>query len=315
MAALDILAPFCGVSLIDAAKYYASHHVTILGSKSVSEAITKLLKAKEANGMSPRYLKDLRVRLSRFAEDFGERKISDLGAPEIGDWLRALSLAALGQNTYYLRLSLLFSFAIEQCWVTVSPLSKSMLAKVRDAEPGILSPGQFASLLTNAASRTLPYWALGGFAGIRSAELERLEWSDIDFEHKLIEINPRKAKTASRRLVEICEALLVWLAPYRGSRGPVCPRGLAPRLLADRARAGLTHWPSNALRHSYASYFLEMHNDAAKLALQMGHANATMIFNHYRQRVRPEAARAWWSIMPPQSPNNIVELQNAAAAS
>jgi integrase len=29
---------------------------------------------------------------------------------------------------------------------------------------------------------TLPYWLLGGFAGLRRAELERLEWKDIHFD-------------------------------------------------------------------------------------------------------------------------------------
>jgi integrase len=58
-----------------------------------------------------------------------------------------------------------------------------------------------------AGPDTLPYWTIGGFAGLRAAELERLEWSDIDFEAELIEVTPRKSKTASRRHVTIQPAL------------------------------------------------------------------------------------------------------------
>jgi hypothetical protein len=30
----------------------------------------------------------------------------------------------------------------------------------------------------------------------------------------------------------------------------------------------------------------------------MGHVSAALLFNHYRQRVRPDIAKQWWSIYP-----------------
>jgi integrase len=149
--------------------------------------------------------------------------------------------------------------------------------------------------------------ALGGFCGLRSAELERLEWRDIDWEHRLVEVNAAKSKTASRRHVKICDALLAWLEPYRGNTGRIVPRGLQGRLLADRKRAGLTSWPSNGLRHSFASYHLAMHDDAPKTSLELGHMSPKMIFQHYRQRVKPVAAAAWWSIVS-ESPSNVLKI-------
>ena len=59
-------------------------------SETVSNAVEALLAAKKIDGASKRYLKDLRSRLRRFAETFGERKLADLGPGEIADWLRAL---------------------------------------------------------------------------------------------------------------------------------------------------------------------------------------------------------------------------------
>jgi len=41
-------------------------------------------------------------------------------------------------------------------------------------------------------------WVIGTFAGLRSAELERLEWKDIRFERILIELGAAKAKTRAR---------------------------------------------------------------------------------------------------------------------
>ena len=67
---------------------------------------------------------------------------------------------------------------------------------------------------------------------------------------------------------------------------------------AARIRSGFEKWPSNALRHSFASYFLAKFQDAAALALQMGHTTTGMIFTHYREVVAPEHADAYWQIVP-----------------
>jgi integrase len=307
LAALEILGPF-GATLEQAAQAYAQSHEAVSESQTVAIAIQRFLAVKKADGMSARYLKDLRNRLDRFGLEFGERAIVTITAPELGDWLRGLELAPLTRNTFYLRLSTLFSFAVEQHWASESPVRKSMRAKVVVAEPGILAPKQFAALLIHASDETRPYWLLGGFAGLRSAELERLDWSDIDLESNLIEVTPRKSKTASRRLVPIHSTLGAWLEPHQNrTNGLVCPRSLRLKLEADRERAGIAKWPSNALRHSFASYYLAAFNDAPKLALALGHSDAELVFQHYRQRVRPAVAREWWSILPAHT-DNVVRL-------
>lgn len=65
-----------------------------------------------------------------------------------------------------------------------------------------------------------------------------------------------------------------------------------------REAAGISEWPENALRHSFASYHLAHFKNAAALALEMGHTNSGMIFNHYRELVKPAAAKAYWNIRP-----------------
>ena len=89
-----------------------------------------------------------------------------------------------------------------------------------------------------ASAETLPYWAIGAFAGLRSAELERLEWRDIRWAGGLVEVGAHKAKSASKRLVKILQMLDSWLKPYsRRSQGLIAPQSfnlLRKALLADR---------------------------------------------------------------------------------
>jgi len=181
---------------------------------------------------------------------------------------------------------------------TSNPAAETEKANEIDAPPGILTVQQTARLLEAASPELLPYVAIGAFAGLRRAELERLDWSDVHFDDNLIEITAQKSKTARRRFVKIQRNLREWLLPFRKHKGIVTPDNFPKRLDAARDAAGIDDWPDNALRHSFASYHLAHFKDAAALALEMGHTNSGLIFNHYRQLVRPKEAERYWNIRP-----------------
>lgn len=296
-----------GKSLRDATDFYLAHLRAVEKSCTVRDVVAELLKARKADGSSVRYLGDLRVRLARFAGEFGEAMIAAVTAKQVSDWLRGLSVGPVTRNSYRRRLAALFSFARRNGYVTTNPLPDVERASERETVIEILTVAETARLLESADAETLPYWAIGAFAGLRSAEIERLVWSEVDFEDGFIEVKAAKAKTGSRRLVPMAENLRQWLAPYRNAVGPVCPVGLRKRLEADRERAALrAQWPQNALRHSFGSYRLPIIADAAKLALEMGNSPA-MVFKHYREVVKPKVAAQYWNIRPTLA-ENVVAL-------
>jgi integrase len=45
-------------------------------------------------------------------------------------------------------------------------------------------------------------YAIGGFAGLRSAEIQRLEWSDIDLQRRFITVSALKAKLPAVELFQ-----------------------------------------------------------------------------------------------------------------
>jgi integrase len=304
----ELLRPY-DKSILEAATFFVAHLKLVDASRKTKDVIADFLEARRADGCAPRYFKDLRVRLAKFEQTFGERVIAEIASGDIDDWLRSLGVAPVTRNTSRLRLSVLFDYALKRRWCAENPVTLVAKAKVRDTEIGILEPEQFATLLERASDETLPYWAIGGFAGLRSAELERLDWSDLHFDSGLVEVKARKAKTGARRFVPMQPALQAWLKPYQHrKRGRTVPRGLRLKLEADRTRAGILDWPNNALRHSFASYHLANFSDAAALALQMGHRDQRLLFNFYRELVKPKTAARWWSIMPVPKASQIVAL-------
>src|SRR4029077_16183126 len=142
------------------------------------------------------------------------------------------------------------------------------------------------------------------------AELERLDWSEIDFESNLIEVKAEKSKTATRRLWTLQPNLRAWFLPYRQLKGPVAPTDNFRNLFAQaRHVAGITVWPDNALRHSFASYHMAHFKNAASTALELGHHDSRVTFAHYRELVRPKEAARYWKLKPAASSRKIVQMK------
>ena len=70
----------------------------------------------------------------------------------------------------------------------------------------------------------------------------------------------------------------------------------------------LKPWPANAARHSFASYALADEQDAAKVALELGHADSRVIFAHYRELVKPAEAKKFWGIRAPKGRQKVVQM-------
>lgn len=298
--AVERLRPF-GKTIDDAVAHYVAHLKASEKSCSATQLVSEILVAKEKDGVSERHLRDLRSRLGVFAEAFDGKPVATITAAEIDDWLRSLPVKALTRNNYRQRTALAFNFAVRRGYATGNPAEGAAKAKVISKPRGILSVNEAARLLEASAPNVLPYIAIGLFAGLRAAELKRLDWSEIDFESDLIEVAAAKSKTAQRRFVKMQPNLREWLLPHRKHKASVRPQGRFEfRQSFNQARkdADIKKWPDNALRHSFASYHLAHFNDAALTALQLGHHDSRVTFAHYRELVKPKDAERYWQLQP-----------------
>jgi integrase len=305
-----------GASLITAAKQYAQRNAFVSVRKTTVDVVEELLEAKEQDGMSVRYLQSLRSHLNRFARHFA-MNIGTITAAQIDDWLRRTGRGPRTRNNIRLSIVTLFNFAKAHGYISKAIATEAdhvAKAKDRGGEIGIFRPDELAGLLvgnhkkpTTLDDEAKLFVAIGAFSGLRSAELIRLEWEDINFVRGYIEVGKRKAKTATRRLVPIHENLMQWLEQYRDSAGPVfISEHAADRAIAQAKNAG-AEWPNNVLRHSYATYRLAQCKDAPRVALEMGNSPA-MLFRNYRELADEKDAADWFGIVPPAAARNIVKM-------
>ncbi|MFA5262430.1 MAG: tyrosine-type recombinase/integrase [Opitutaceae bacterium] len=305
VACAERLKPY-GKTLADATDHFLAHLAAISRTCSVSDLITEFKLAKKQDGGSERYLKDLKNRLDNFALDFGALKVGEILPSQIDDWLRGLKVAAQTRNNFRTILRTLFEFAVLRGYASENAVAKTAKAKVVRGAPDVFTPAQMQTILEKAPSDFVPYLAIGAFAGLRSAEIERLDWAEIDLAQKLIHIKAEKSKSAQRRLVAISDNLAAWLAPHVRKFGPVADPERV-RVARDKTcEAAEIKWPANALRHSYASYHLAHNKNAAATAAELGHTSPTMLYKHYREVVRPDVAAQWWQVMPPADYGNVV---------
>ena len=269
-----------------------------LGSK-VPQIVEECLKAKLEDQVSPIYYRQLANNLARLSRAFpGE--ILHIKAGDIDRWLRSLGGSPVTRNSIHRCIKVLFSFAKSRSYLPGSENTAAELvpmAKTGEIETGIFTPAEMTALLFAAPLEMIGFLAIGGFAGLRVAELGRLDWSAVNLERRIIVLRATQAKTASRRIVPISDNLAAWLEPLpRKGAVVACPNldaaGLAKKLGIE--------WPRNALRHSYISYRLAILRDTARVALEAGNS-PDIIFKHYRELVTEEAAKDWFSILPPEN--------------
>jgi integrase len=308
----------------EAVAFFLSRHRP-LEKVRVEDAVTDFMKAKKAEGISDAYEETLKCYLRRFSDECNV-DVCDLAPGDVQEWLEGLGTGPGSFNTARGCLSSFFSYCVEH-QLSADNLAEAIKTKRRNSEGPIeiYTVKEMTRLLNAASPAFLPCLAISGFAGLRSAEVQRLRWSDVDLAGGWITVTAQNAKTARRRLVPVSDNLKAWLAQFAKKRGYVWRGNDSDYPVAQQATAASTvvlkgrkvvedavQWKKNALRHSFISYKLALTKNVNEVSLEAGNS-APMVFRHYREIVRPEQGQQWFSIMP-QSEANIIAMPPKAAA-
>ncbi len=289
--------------LAAAARFYKAKHRQVT-PKRVADVVAELLAVKQSRDAAERYLDDLRFRLKKFAEKF-PCSIATVQTSDIQTWLDDLKLSSQSYANNRRVVHLLFEFAVARGYALDNPAAKVERPKTRNGEIQVFTPDETSKLLEKATVDFLPCLALGLFAGLRSAEIERVTWEDVDLKQGHIVVGADAAKTASRRIVPIADNLAEWLKPYADHKGRVWAHGRDwfHKCQLATAKAAGVNWKSNACRHSYASYMFAGCSDAGRVAGYCGNSPG-VIHRHYKQLCTTADAVKFFSIKPASSAND-----------
>jgi integrase len=160
-----------------------------------------------------------------------------------------------------------------------------------------LSPKEVARLFVHCPADLMPSLALKIFAGLRTSELLRLEWSHIGKAEVIIQAG--QSKTRKRRFVTIQPNLARWLALAKPEEGLVWNKGQnafhdAIARLAAAAEVGLE---SNLFRRTFASFHIAKFRTVSLTAVEIGNS-PKMVYEHHLAVASAEMAKLFWNIDP-----------------
>jgi integrase len=284
-------------TLREAVEFFLRHNRADVPRLTLAEIAEQFAKSREQSGLSAHYISQCRKIIGDMAKVFAGQMLPDLKTSELDAWLGGLPFAAKTKNGMRIVLVACGNWAEGRGYLVKggSPFPAMVRYKETKSAVSIFNPENIASLLTKADTTLRPFLALGAFAGLRMAELQRLDWREIDLDRGFITVDASKAKTRQRRLVPISDNLKLWLTPCKQASGPVCLHQ-RPQIAAARLCDAVA-WQENGLRHSFISYRLAILHDTARVALEAGNS-PEVIFGHYRELVTPEQAQTWFNVSP-----------------
>ena len=313
-----------GVTLRDTVRFYLDHHSTKqFEPRTVLECSRKLLEDQKHNNNSPMQLKTLEKHLRRFNQRFGSRKIHEVMALEISDWLHQCvdpktkkPWKASTKKGVLGSLCGLANFSKDILRAIPDSITKTEFQRVRRPKPDpkseveIYTPEELEKLLLCAMEHDvdlIPLIVLGAFQGLRPTEAhgegvkwDKLTWTAFNWETGILEIIPQKVRTNSARKIPIHEPTVRWLKPFKELEGAIWKQTHASikALKKLHLKAGVRRI-SNGFRHSYASYrIIQLEQKTDLLAAEMGNSSR-IITSNYKNNVFPASAAKWFSVFPP----------------
>ncbi|MFO1476134.1 MAG: site-specific integrase [Verrucomicrobiota bacterium] len=299
-------------TILEACQEWMRRNATPLPQIMVADAVEELKKQAKSDGKSQRRRQQLAAVLDAFAKDFNKH-VHVLTPAMIADYLSGLQAKERTKRNHrdvlgYFNRWLIMRGYLAKGTDLLDGVQNYTARKLGDIS--IYTPDELAKLISAADDRILPFILIGAFAGLRHAEIARLDWQDIDLAEGHIEIRAENAKTKTRRVVPINATLKAWLQDLAKKQGKVVPVANTTKQLLKLARGAGVTWKHNAMRHTWISARLAQCKNVAQVAYEAGNS-PQVIKTNYDAVLTEKKAAAWFAVMPSGGAENVAPLESA----
>jgi integrase len=326
------------VPLSTAVDFYKRHGATMTGTRTVPQVVEELLKELELDKRGDYHVRDMRLRLGRFASAF-PGPIHHLQERDITGWLQMLKktvwtkkeekreedgkktrtkakriespegdlVGERTRNNYRDAVNQLFEFAKRRGYVPRDlPTAAEDTARVKvvAGKNHIISSEEAKRALGNLPPYLIPFTVLKLFSGLRTEEAYGLCWDELRFKSNAVIIEAKLAKLRQRRVPPILPNLAKWLRPFRHLKGPINPRYSSPagvmKAVNRESKKVNVILGRNTFRNCYISYRVAQPQHSTTVAAEAG-TSVRMVESNYKELATKEEAKRWFSICPTRS--------------
>lgn len=273
-----------------------------LDNKSLSLSAAWRKFAPRAEGKSLSHRQKVERVGRRLCEKFGATMpLEFITTAQLDAWIAGIPGTGTTKAVDFRYARMFFRWAERFDLIPRNPM-KALDCPVAKPKRNILSPEEMRAVLKDKKSSEWLRVAmlLGGFAGLRSTEILRMNWEDVASGQ--IHVRPGVMKDSggfSERIVDFTPPLTRRAGKLCGKTGklvPVPDRVFHAARRDMSLRLGWPRWPENALRHSFATYHLADCKNPGLTAFQMGHTSPAMVQRVYAVPARLANAAEWWAI-------------------
>lgn len=303
--ALEILQPYKGVTLTEAATFYVQRYLKYRGNRTFNEYFQDLLKKVTRKERAKRSIDDLSSKNSIFLSSYGNLSPRDLEWEKFEEWFfetaEEREWTPRTMVNYRSKIAQLMNFVVEAGAMETNLCSKLELPEVKDTTPEIYTVLECAKLLNNAEEfGLLAYVAFALFGGLRPEK--EAKYIKLDYIHDTDElwVSDEISKRHARS-VTIESVLKEWLdyALNGIKEDPITNPVNFRRRRENLAKKAGVKWKYDGLRHTYGSMLYAYKGDKRYVIDQMGHKGDDSIFDkHYKRLVRKDVAAEFWNLCP-----------------
>ena len=287
-----ILAGRC--TLVEAARLWDQAEGGIVPITTL-DAVTNYIDLRGDDNLRQRSMQTWRYRLNPLLLHHADRPLHTLTVDDLRATQAGSPISRNNFRRYYITF---FGWALQQRHVLSNTATALTIAQADESLPRALTLDQVKALLATTQTHApdlLPWLCIGLFAGLRSAELDRLSAQHIRGDR--LHLDPSITKLRDRRILDLIAPLPAWLRLY-----PLHGKARRPnhrkRWTAVRAAAEITEWPDNGLRHSFCTYHLAAHRDPGLTAHYTRHNNQATLHRHYIDLATHEDGLAYFALTP-----------------
>ena len=157
------------------------------------------------------------------------------------------------------------------------------MLKEQSRIPSALTDEDLERLLRHCPEPIRTIIAIGADTGLRSSELRRLMWQDVDLNAGTLTV--RKTKNGHFRVIPMTQSVSELLTPAGDTHQSVLPQGDFSRALAKAAEdAGVGHVHPHMLRHTFATRLRDRGVPLDRIMELMGHRSYQMVLRYAKAR-------------------------------
>lgn len=294
-----------GMGLSEVVRAWVRENAAPCAPVRACEALDVMIAEKVALGRRQRHTETLDGNVRRFLNDHDGVMVHEITAAQAKAWLTARGFSGATWNNYCRTFNNFMAWCVREGHIKANPLAGFPKSITREAPPicfSVEAARAFLYAMAIAYPELIPFFATGFFAGIRSAELDRMDATCFGPEY--IHIGQQQAKIAHQRYVKILPNLRAWLDafPPSGALQKALHRGRFERVrdscMVDSVPFA---WVPNGMRHSFASYHLAAFGNSASTAHEMGHHGPGLLFSKYRTLSMEQSGLDYFDIYPETS--------------